>query len=559
MNTDKITAQLIAEILRIKGIKTVVFSPGSRSAPLVIACNANTALDCRVIPDERAAAYFALGIAQQSQTPVAIVCTSGTAVLNFSPAICEAFYQQIPLIAITADRPLSMQNKGENQTINQVEIYKNYTKGFLQMPLEIKTLPEYKQTIHAIAALINTATTAPFGPVHINIPFAEPLYNFTTKLLPPFQVEKTTKITHKLSLNECAKIADATKHKNIMLIGGLLQPDFDLQKNIETIHHHDNIIVVQEVTTNLFLPNGIYRADAITASINKTEIANFAPDIVITFGKQIVSKRIRTFIKQTAATHWHIAEDGAVWSIFDKETTVFQVSENEFMRQMVSCQFMLSPYKKRWLERQKTVLQHELAYFNTVPFSDLSVYQKLFRLFPENCNIHWGNSSAIRYANLLQLPSNNKNFANRGTSGIDGSLSTAVGAAVHFSGFTFCIIGDVSFLYDSNALWNNYLSPMLRIVVINNKGGNIFRWIPGPKTTQSFETFFETKHELDVELLAQMYGLGYYYADSEDLLEAVWPQFMDTKKNKAILLEINTDAQLSEDAIKNYFTALEKI
>ena len=560
MNTDKITARLLAEILRVQGVETVVFSPGSRSAPLVIAFTALPAFKCHVIPDERSAAYFALGMAQQSGKAVAIICTSGTAVLNFAPALCEAFYQQIPLIAITADRPLDMQNKGENQTINQVEIYKNYTKDFLQLPLEIATQKSFLQTIENISNIVKLATVLPQGPVHINVPFAEPLYEFTTKQLPPFTIHQTKNEVKNLSEAEKIILHTAEKMDKIMLVAGIQKPSIALQHLLQKINQNSNIVFAPEVTANFKTDAVLLRMDASIANVKATEFAAFSPDLIITFGKQIVSKRLRTFIsKNKNCIHWHVSESGNEWTIFDRETTIFKVSEEVFFAAFATLNFQRTTYEKDWLEKQKAVEELTAEIVDFAPHSDLKVYDFLWKNIPAKAMLQWGNSSAIRYANLLHTKNENIHFSNRGTSGIDGSLSTAIGAAQLVGELTFCVLGDISFLYDSNALWNEYIHGNIRIIIVNNSGGNIFRWIPGPKKVNNFEKYFETKHSHNAEILAEMYGLDYFYCQKFDELAAVWPHFISNKNKKAKIMEVQTDGELSETVLKKYFTALEKI
>jgi 2-succinyl-5-enolpyruvyl-6-hydroxy-3-cyclohexene-1-carboxylate synthase len=546
MTTDKKNIQALVEVCRIKGIKQVVFSPGSRSAPLVIGFSQVKDINCTVIADERVAGFFALGVAQQSGHPVAVVCTSGTAVLNLAPAICEAYYQQVPLLILTADRPADYIGIGENQAISQTNIYGNYIRASY-------TLPEAAQEAAKITSEAIDLTTQGYrAPVHINIPLREPLYGTTNEALPDFSINKLAD----QSLPTQAAISLSKKN---ILICGMNEPDEQLLKIVHRLSLRDDIVVVAEPIANMPIANAIKNLDGALAILKEEEYAVNAPQTVITIGKQIVSKRIRQFLRKVApAQHFHISTDRGEWNgLGAKEYHHIAAKPEAVLSSVLEIKYQPTDYSRNWQSLQKKAATITNQFAKQAPFSDMSVFYDLINSFPDKANVHYGNSSPVRYGGFFEHRASLTINSNRGTSGIDGCVSTASGAAYQSGKLTICVVGDVSFLYDSNALWNNALSSHLRIIVINNGGGNIFRLIEGPGRVENFEKFFETKHNLSAELLAQMYQIPYYFCDRAEDMDFVLGQFYKPQKgNRPAILEIKTDGLISEKVYKQYFEFL---
>jgi 2-succinyl-5-enolpyruvyl-6-hydroxy-3-cyclohexene-1-carboxylate synthase len=544
--TDKKNIQALVEVCRIKGIKHIVFSPGSRSAPLVIGFSQVRDFTCTVIPDERVAGFFALGIAQQSGIPVAVVCTSGTAVLNLAPAICEAYYQQAPLLILTADRPPDYIGIGENQAIVQTDIYHNYIRASY-------TLPEPPtEAAHIAAEAINHTTLGYSAPVHINIPLREPLYSRSNELLPPFSFSSKA-----APVNSAAPIIPLSK-KN-MLICGMHEPNENMLKTLHQLSLRDDMVIVAEPLSNMPLPDAVKNVDAAIAMLKDEEYTAYAPGTIITIGKQIVSKRLRQFLhKANATSHYHISTDRGEWNgLGAKAYHHISVKPLAKLQELLAVKSELSDYSRQWQLLQKKSIALNKQFAQQAAFSDWQVFHNLIGSFPHGASIHYGNSSPIRYSGYFDHHTSLAIHSNRGTSGIDGCVSTAAGAAFSSGRLTICIAGDVSFIYDSNALWNKALSPHLRIIVINNGGGNIFRLIEGPGTVAGFEEFFETKHRLSAEYLAQMYQIPYYFCHRADDMDFVLGQFYKPQKaNRPAILEIKTDGAISEKVYKQYFEFL---
>ena len=546
MTTDKKNIQALVEVCRIKGIRQVVFSPGSRSAPLVIGFSQVKDINCTVIADERVAGFFALGMAQQSGHPVAVVCTSGTAVLNLAPAICEAYYQQVPLLILTADRPPEFIGIGENQAINQTSIYSNYIRASFN-------LPESPQDAAQITSeAIDLTTQGYMAPVHINIPLREPLYGTTDEPLTDFSISKMAEFALPSS-------ASIPLSKRNMLICGMHEPDEQLLKIIQRISLRDDLVVVAEPLSNVPIATAVKNPDGALTILKDEEYTAYAPETVITIGKQIVSKRLRQFLRKIApAKHYHISTDQGGWNgLGAKEYHHISAKPEAVLNNIAEIKYQPTDYSRQWQSLQKKTATITSQFAWQAAFSDLSVFHGLVSSFPDNANIQYGNSSSVRYGGFFEHRASLSVNSNRGTSGIDGCVSTAAGAACQSGRLTISVVGDVSFLYDSNALWNNALSPHLRIIVINNGGGTIFRLIEGPGRVENFEKFFETRHKLSAELLAQMYQIPYYFCDRAEDMDFVLGQFYKPQKgNRPAILEIKTDAAISEKVYKQYFEFL---
>lgn len=566
MNTNKIGIRNLAEICEKKGVRYAVISPGSRNAPITVAFLQQHNIKCVSVVDERSAAFFALGIAQQTQSPVAIICTSGSAVLNYGPAIAEAFYQKIPLLVLTADRPNEWIDQGENQSIHQYRVYNNYIKKSFELPIEPTSEKDIWYSDRVVNEAINTSCFPEPGPVHINIPLREPLYdlNEETNPFPPKIIET---LPYQPTISKESRdllISKWNKSKRKMIVCGSETIKPELLELLRVIALDDSVIILAESNSNLQLKKEecISSIDRNIEVVNQFKLLELQPEIIVTFGGGLVSKKIKFLYRSsTDFEHWHISVSNEHWDTFQNLSYVINDIPFSFFKSIISepCQIS-SSFKNDWIAlNQKLEVFHQ-AYLDQLDYCDFKVFELLMKSFPKESNIHYGNSTPIRYANLfetneaLRLRVN----ANRGVSGIDGVTSTAVGASfVNKENLTICVTGDLAFFYDSNALWNQYLSTNLKIIVINNGGGNIFRIIPGPSNMPQFEEFIETRQEASISFLTQSFGLKHYFCDSLDGLKNILPIFYEAHET-ACVLEIKTDPNYSAEALKNYFTYIRK-
>ena len=542
-------AQTVIESCRIHGITNIVISPGSRNAPLTIGFVNNPNFKCFSIVDERCAAFFAMGIAQQIKQPVAIICTSGSALLNYYPAIAEAFYSEIPLIVISADRPTEKIDIGDGQTIRQRNVFENHSLYNANLSDEVSDENNLE-----IAKAISISKEQK-GPVHINVPFEEPLYQ-TTEVLAVSVPNITFESYIQLQFDFEEEKALWPEFKKKLILVGVNDPDTISEKILEKLANDPSIVVMTESTSNLHNPNFVGNIDRIITPFSEADFLNFQPDLLVTFGGMVVSKRIKQFLrKYKHQNHWHIdtlrAYDtfGALSKHIIQEPSVF------FDAVLPEKSSTESDYRDQMLSIKKHREEKHQDYLEEIPFSDFNAFDVILKRLPPNSQLQISNSSAIRYAQLFDIDASISVFCNRGTSGIDGSTSTAIGAAFAQEKQTVLITGDISFLYDSNALWNKYIPSNFKIIIVNNGGGGIFRILPGHQETQVFNEFFETSHNLNAENLADMYGFTYFSASDDIELEVELPNFYQDNSKPAIL-EIFTPTLINDQILLDYFKAL---
>jgi len=546
-------AQSVVTHCKAYGIKHVVISPGSRSAPLTIGFTNDAYFECYSIVDERCAAFFALGMAQQLGEAVALVCTSGSALLNYYPAVSEAYFSHVPLVVLSADRPKHLIGIGDGQTIYQENVFEKHC--FYSANLESG---DSKEVLSNNTVLTTQALSEAFkndGPVHINVPFNEPLYQTVQEL----SIEKP--VVNRPSLEEELSLVQLQRFRNLwqtakrkMILVGVLPPESIDQELLSIMAEDEALVVFTETTSNLHSDQFFPSIDQMIAPLEKEGFKELRPELLLTFGGMIISKKIKAFLRNySPQAHWHIGP-------FEANDTFFSLSEHVKTRPGTFLKEALprletvvkSDYKEYWSKIKAHRLKGHQAYMASQPFSDFLAFHSILEHFPKNVNVQMGNSSAIRYAQLFKWHESIKMFCNRGTSGIDGSSSTAIGAALMSKDPTILITGDLSFFYDSNALWNNYIPRNFKIILLNNGGGGIFRILPGHKNTENFDRFFETRHELTAEFLCLMFGFRYTTAKNKQELESVLPTFFKNDSQPS-LLEVFTPSRVNDEVLLRYF------
>ncbi len=554
MNYPKIQlAQTIIQLCKLYDIKHVVISPGSRNAPLTLGFYEDSFFKLYSIVDERCAAFFALGIAQQINETVALVCTSGSALLNYYPAISEAYYSDIPLVVISADRPANKIDIGDGQTIRQNNVFSNHILHSVQLDESENQLDQNEKKINSALEVAISQK----GPVHINAPFEEPLYELTTTLdVFPKKIKNIENVRPPIDPTFFVNQWNSSKKK--MVLVGVNAPNTISKALINWLAQDPSVIVLTETTSNLHHDNFFPAIDKIIAPIEyiTTEISKLQPDLLLTFGGMVISKKIKAFLrKYSPKNHFHIDEKKAYNTFFNLKDH-FKTTPNAFFELIVNkVNQVSSTYREHWLSTKENRKIKHNQYLKQTSFSDFLAYDTLLRSIPNDYNLQLSNSSTVRYSQLFDLNSTVKVFCNRGTSGIDGSTSTAIGASIVTKNPTLLITGDLSFFYDSNALWNSYIPENFRIIVLNNGGGGIFRILPGPKNTENFKTYFETKHELNARSLCEMYTINYSSVTNKAALDiALKYFFLDDTKPK--LLEIFTPSEMNDKILIDYFNYL---
>ncbi|MFW5755331.1 MAG: 2-succinyl-5-enolpyruvyl-6-hydroxy-3-cyclohexene-1-carboxylic-acid synthase, partial [Tangfeifania sp.] len=555
MISTKKHIQQLAAILLAKGITDIVISPGSRSGPLVHTLATNPKFNCRNIVDERSAGYFAIGLSEAIQKPVALVCSSGTSTLNYAPAVAEAFYRHIPLVVLTADRPPYWVDQLENQTIRQNNIYRDFIKKEITLPLN-ETEKDLWFAGREINETLNLLVSGNPGPVHINIPLEEPLHDLLDEGLPQVKVIEAAKTQSFLAENELQKLYEAfNRSEKILILAGQQHPNPKLEKLLAEITEKTGAVVLKENLANLNHSQFCGISYLLITSLLSENSEDFQPDLVISFGGSFVSKPLKQFLrKNKPAAHWHISKSNQHADTYQSLTRVIDTTPEILFEQLLPhLKSKQKAFFESWKNQEKKVAQQRDNFIAETGFCDLKVFHEIQKFIPENSVVHLGNSSPVRYALLFETAKNIPYFSNRGVSGIDGSLSTAVGFASESHKINTIILGDLSFFYDSNALWNKYIGSNLRVVVIHNGGGNIFSMIKGPGDSPAFNEHFFTENKFSAKGMAQTYGLDYFRASNGTELEKQLFHFYSENQQKAAVLEIFTDAELNSKVFRKLF------
>lgn len=562
MTSDKKSVALLAEIFAQKGLQDIVISPGSRNAPIILSFAQHPKIKAISIVDERSAAFFALGMAQHTKQTIAIACTSGSAALNYAPAIAEAYYQKIPLLILTADRPAEIIDQGDGQTIRQKNVYANYIKKSFELQEGLNTDDELKKAGVIINEAINLTMDPDYGPVHINLPFSEPIYNQVEDISFDISIIDPKANKQSISVEEFKKLAKRwSQYDKKLLIAGMMDHDPELQKLLKRITNDPSVVMLTETTSNLKDDCSCPCIDKVVNTISEDELEDFQPELLVTFGGPVVSKMIKAFIrKNKPKEHWNIDLVNFNMNSYQWLTDGISSDPKLFFEKLLPLvRPKESDYFDLWTTRDQRSENRHRDFLKNCEYSDLKVFETLLKNIPESSDLQMGNSTPVRYVQLFKPVRKFSYYSNRGTSGIDGTVSTAAGAS-HASGKpTTLIVGDHGFFYDSNALMNQFLHQNLRIIIINNSGGGIFRFIPGPDTTDQLEDFFEVNHNWKAEYIAKNFEVPYYYACNHKELEKVLVQFyMPQKDNKPAILEIKTPNKKNAAILRSYFNYLKE-
>lgn len=555
-NSEKYGVQQLKEQCFLNGLHTIVFSPGSRNAPLVVAFSQDERFSCYVIPDERSAAFYALGMAEQLQKPVAVACTSGSALLNYYPAVSEAFYRNIPLVVISADRPDVWTDMGDGQTIRQKGVFSNHIIDQTSLIESPKSEDEKWFNQREIDRALQRSKK---GPVHINFPFNEPLYNSSTDQLTSQTHTELFEPDYKLSSQHISKLSEIwNSAERKLIICGQMSKNGYLQEQLKQLAKDSSVAILVENTSNLSDRSFIHCIDRTINSITVDLPELFQPDLLITVGGAVISKKIKSYLRSyKPKNHWKIGADFQFMDTYQSLTSSIPISPNTFFSTVLEGDFKfgLSRYGEQWKQLDYLVQEKHIEYFNAIDYSDLSVFQLILDAIPEKSQLHFGNSSVIRYAQLFDPIQSIVHKCNRGTSGIDGSTSTALGNCLadpdHLHTF---ISGDISFFYDSNAFWNHHLPSNFRMFVINNGGGGIFNIIPGPEKSEVKDKFFVTNQSFSAKSICEAFNVNYMSAHSMDEIDEQLNSFFEIQSNeRPVLMEIFTPRDVNDKVLKDYF------
>ncbi len=573
----------IAEICARHGITDVVLSPGSRSAPLTLAFARHPAYrgKLRVVPDERAAAFIGLGIAQATRRPVVLVCTSGTAGLNYAPAVAEAFFRQVPLLILTADRPPEWIDQLDGQTVRQHHLYGAHAKAAFDFPADTAHPDAKWHAERIINEAINLTQAGPAGPVQVNIPLREPFYPKPGEEVvyePEVKIIREAPAAGTLGLAEIAGLRQQLRAAGrVLVVAGQQPADAALAAALKAFAAAYRAPVVGDVISNLTgaPAPALGKQDVFLAGLPEDAKNELRPDVLITFGQSLISKSLKLFLRNAAPlVHWHVQAAGPVADTFRSLNQIVRAEPTSFFRGIAAGSAADGPataavvqFNLAWRTAQQRGETALTDFFdgqrgrypeNPEEFNEFSAFGHALGALPDRTALHLANSMAVRYANILGLPPGRhiEVFANRGTSGIDGCNSTAVGGALAQPGRPVVLLtGDVAFFYDRNAFWHNYPTPNLRVVLFNNHGGGIFRIIDGPRQQPELDEFFETHQALTADNLCRDFGMRYFPVATFAELEAALPVFFAAETGAAVL-EVFTDSKTNAAFFEEYRSAV---
>lgn len=536
------------------GVRNAVICPGSRNAPIAMALAACREISTEVIIDERSAAFVALGMAQTSQSPVMIVCTSGTALLNFSPAVAEAYYAGIPLIVVSADRPVQWIDQDDSQTLRQFQALENYVKKSFNIP---DYSPDNQELTWYANREINdallTALSGRKGPVHINIQLSQPLSATqpATPLIP--RLISLVAGSNELPTATIKELAKEAADKKIMLIAGFMLPDSKINRAVASLSSLPNVFVFAETIANIHASNVCTGIDRVLSTLSEADKERMLPDLVITIGGALVSRMIKEYFRKfNNVEHWSLGQHLTTSDPLMCLTKRIEADTAHTLHRIATGIRYHNPvcdYANQWREIAGNALMSHNKFLDQCGWCDLKATATLFNALPKGCNLHCSNGTSIRYAQLNPAGCH-ASFCNRGVSGIDGCTSTAAGGARSYPGTTILLTGDMSFNYDMGILSWRGLPDTFKIAVLNNNGGDIFRFIPSTRDMPVREEFLCAAPGINLNQAADSFGIRYFHAASETELIKVIPQWLAHKG--CAILDIETPTERNANTLIAY-------
>lgn len=559
-NTSNSICRCIVELLGRHGVRKAFVSPGSRNAPLLLALSRSKEIDSEVVVDERSAAFMALGYSLVSREPVCLICTSGSALLDYAPAVAEAYYRRVPLIVISADRPKHWIGQDDSQTIVQPGALSNVVKRSYDIGSNV-TDDELWYANRVTNDALLTALTGRIGPVHLNVQLSEPLNGVEQIDREPFHVQRTIDILKPKAALEVSVarqlgclIASPAK---VMIVCGFLNPDKVLNKALARLSRLPNFVVLTETVSNLHGDNFISSLYSTLAAIKGDDQSRFEPDYVISCGGALISHHVKRLLRKTKLKgHWHVGELDDTVDCFRQLTMRIEMSPAIFFQQLASAmQPHLAPceYAGDWQIMKNRADSLTASYVARIGWSDLKAFATFIPMIPRRWNVHFSNGTPIRYAQIFANHQYHRCDCNRGVSGIDGCTSTAIGASLAYrNDVTLLISGDTCAIYDIGALAASVIPPRFKMIVIDNEGGGIFRFIGSTSQLDIRERMLCAPQKARVEAIAEAVGFKVFEADNEVSLRASFRQFADESQQPALLV-VHTRGCDSASVLKEFF------
>ena len=553
MYSDKKNVLQLVALLRAHGVRRAVLCPGSRNVPLVQAFATCGGFECFSVTDERSAGFFAIGLALHVQAPVVVCCTSGSALLNLHPAVCEAFYRRVPLVVVSADRPAAWIGQMDGQTLPQPGVFGGLVRKAVNLP-EVRTEEDEWYANRLVNEALLEVDHHGYGPVHINVPLSEPLFHFTAEALPSVR-----RMVRRDMSDEGRTLAfflkeELPKYRRVLVVSGQMSSDEAV--GVAACLSGGRVAWLTEVLGNCPSASDAVRGfDALLYAAREEDLQALRPDLVITVGGHVVSKRLKQFLRRTPSlVHWHVSPDGLPADLFCALTTVVEASPADFFRLFFRSEALpCGAYARLWHESCARLASPETGY------SEIYAVRRVLEALPPHAVLHLANSSAVRLAELCRLPEGVEVQCNRGVNGIEGSVSAAVGYAAVSDRLNFLLVGDLSFFYDMNALWNSNFGCNLRILLLNNGGGEIFQALPGLKMEDKTRRFVTATHKTSAKGWAKERGFSYLPVHNDEELTSAMAVFTQSAPhNQPMLMEVFTDASEDVRLLKEYYHQLKK-
>ncbi|HDZ11226.1 MAG TPA: 2-succinyl-5-enolpyruvyl-6-hydroxy-3-cyclohexene-1-carboxylic-acid synthase [Bacteroidetes bacterium] len=557
-NINSLWASLIVEELVRNGIRYFCISPGSRSAPLTVAAARHPKVKTSIIYDERGAAFHALGYARAAGTSAAVIATSGTAVANYLPAVVEASMDNIPLLILSADRPPELQQTGANQTILQPGIFGQFVRWHFEFPAPDEKIPP-AVALSTVDQAVYRALRKPSGPVHLNFMFREPLAperqplpsnylsgiaDWQTRETPFTSYEQMCRSPQKDQLKKLAALLNQTK-RGLVTVGRLDSPE--QERAVKKLAHELNWPLFPDVLSGLRLGNSLFSRIPYYDQMLASEAfqAHLAVETLLHFGGQLTSKRFLQFTEKYPPENMIVVKehpfrhDPACRVSWRIEAPIAALA-----RDLIP--MIHSGAEPKWVQtlvRQSgQVVQVVDDFFKKqINISEPGIARIISQKIREHDGLFLAGSMPVRDMDSFGLPDAKKPAvaANRGTSGIDGTISTAIGFAAGLRKPATLLTGDLAFLHDLNALSTlRFISQPVLIVLINNQGGGIFSFLPIAEFKDVFEEYFAAPHPFTFEKVSEMFGIDYYSPKNPEAFSQIYDKARGSQKHA--LIEIRT-------------------
>ena len=554
MYSDNKTVIHLISLLKQFNIRRIVISPGSRHFAFVHSLEADPYFKLYSVVDERSAAFFALGLTQQTGEIVAVTCSSGTACMNYGSAIVEAFYQRLPLLVLSSDRIPELLNQMEDQMYDQLDTFTKCTKYQGQLPVIKCDMDEWYCNRIINEALLEL-THHGKGPVHLNIPFiAHNTDTFSNTILP--KVRKISLNRFGITDKEWKKHSESLKGKKVMIVWGQSCPMTpELKDAIDDFTINFDAVILTDKISNCNHKYAIKNTTTVLGIILPEEKVNLSPDIVITIGgNYIFNNELKSFLASTGCEHWQVGLEDKVCDPFHKLTEIFEMEEHLFFKTITENADFINQgiYAKSWIELS------QLPELPTPEYNELYAIGALLKELPQDIDLQLSNSCTIRMAHFFPTRPDIRINCNRGVNGIDGSMSTAVGFAAENERPTFYITGDLSFFYDLNALWIRHLSPKMRIMLINNGGGAVMYAPLNDEMRKTLPTHIGAGHQTSAKGWVESIGFKYVAAHNKEEVDKAIDILCDTELQQPIIVEVFSTINTDINSIRDYFAKINR-